>query len=43
MATATAVRRRTPTKTEQQDFIWAGKNRSGVKIKGETRAPNATA
>ena len=40
MATAA---RRPSAKIEQLDFIWAGKNRSGVKIKGETRAPNANA
>jgi len=43
MATATAVNRKQSKVIEQHDFIWAGKNRSGVKIKGETRAPNANA
>ena len=42
MATATA-KRPVAKKVEQQDFIWAGTNRSGIKIKGETRAPNANA
>lgn len=43
MATTTAAHRRRGPTTEQIDFIWAGTNKSGVKIKGETRAPNANA
>lgn len=43
MASAAVARKRQTKATEQHDFIWAGKNRSGVKIKGETLAPNANA